>query len=83
MSYVRCPHGEKMELFGRGGGQHLADALNVPLLANIPLEAEVRMGGDSGTPVIVGQPNSEAARAFASLAERIEQRIPASLAASR
>jgi len=83
MSYVRCPHGEKMELFGRGGGQHLAEALNVPLLANIPLEAEVRMGGDSGTPVIVGQPNSEAARAFASLAERIEALIPTSVAASR
>lgn len=76
MSYVRCPHGDRLEVFGRGGGKHLADALNVPLLAQVPLEPDVRAGGDRGEPVVVADPTSEAARAFLQLAERLEQLVP-------
>lgn len=76
MSYVRCPHGDRLEVFGRGGGKHLADALNVPLLAQVPLEAEVRAGGDRGEPVVAAAPTSEAARAFLQLAERLDHMVP-------
>ena len=76
MSYVRCPHGDRLEVFGRGGGKHLADALNVPLLAQVPLEPGVRGGGDSGEPVVAADPTSEAARTFLQLAERLEQLVP-------
>lgn len=56
------------DFFGAGGGQSLAMETNVPLLASIPLDPQVRIGGDSGTPVVVSHPDSEAARAFRQLA---------------
>ena len=76
MSYVRCPHGDRLEVFGRGGGKHLADALNVPLLAQVPLEPDVRAGGDRGEPVVAAAPTSEAARVFLQLAERLDHMVP-------
>ena len=51
MSSFVCTHGERYELFGSGGGQRLADEIGVPLLATIPLEPAVSLGGDSGEPV--------------------------------
>jgi ATP-binding protein involved in chromosome partitioning len=83
MSYVRCAHGDRMEVFGRGGGKHLAEAVKAPLLAQIPLETDVRAGGDSGSPVVVGSPGSEAAKAFGELADRVAELIPVQVAASR
>ncbi len=82
MSYVRCPHGDRLEVFGRGGGKHLADALNVPLLAQIPLEPDVRAGGDRGEPVVAAAPTSEAARIFLQLAERLDHMVPPGTAAA-
>ena len=82
MSYVRCPHGDRLEVFGRGGGKHLADALNVPLLAQVPLEPGVRAGGDRGEPVVASAPASEAARVFMQLTERLEHMVPPSTAAA-
>ncbi len=76
MSYVRCAHGDRLEVFGRGGGKHLADALNVPLLAQVPLEPDVRAGGDRGEPVVAAAPTSEAARVFLQLAERLDHMVP-------
>lgn len=75
MSYVRCPHGDRLEVFGRGGGKHLADALHVPLLAQVPLEPDVRAGGDRGEPVVASAPTSEAARVFMQLTERLEHMV--------
>ena len=46
MSAFSCAHGERYELFGRGGGQRLADEIGAPLLASIPLEPAVARGGD-------------------------------------
>src|ERR1700712_2071722 len=61
MSYLLCSHcGKPTPLFGSGGGRALADELGVPLLGEIPLEAAVREGGDSGSPIIVAFPDSPA-----------------------
>jgi len=77
MSWFTGDDAKRYELFGSGGGQSLADDLNVPLLGQIPLVPSVREGGDSGVPVTVSDPDGEAACAFAAVAERIEQMGPA------
>jgi ATP-binding protein involved in chromosome partitioning len=78
MSYLLCAHcGKPTPLFGSGGGRALADELNVPLLGEIPLETGVREGGDSGSPIIIAQPDSPAARVLSSIAERITERAAA------
>ena len=51
MSSFTCDHGQSYALFGEGGGQALADEIGVPLLGQIPLEAAVAAGGDTGAPV--------------------------------
>lgn len=70
MSAFICDHGERYELFGRGGGQELANTIGAELLAQIPLEAAVAAGGDCGAPVAI-EGGGEAARAFRRLAERL------------
>ncbi|AUW94794.1 MAG: iron-sulfur cluster carrier protein ApbC [Sulfobacillus thermosulfidooxidans] len=75
MSYVVCPHGERMNVFGEGGGQSLADLFHVPLLGQIPLESTVREGGDKGRPLAASEPTSPAGAVFLSIAERIKQTL--------
>ena len=69
MSSFTCDHGERYDLFGRGGGEALAEEAGVPLLASIPLEPSVASGGDAGSPVALGV--GPAATAFTDLAELI------------
>jgi len=71
MSSFICDHGESYALFGAGGGLRLARSSGVPLLAEIPLDASVARGGDSGVPSVVGDPDGPVAKAFITLAERI------------
>ncbi len=63
------------ELFGVGGGERLATQRGVPFLGRIPLEVEVRKGGDLGRPIVSSQPNSEAAQAFRKIARDVAARI--------
>ncbi len=77
MSWFTGNDGTRYEIFGAGGGQQLAQSLGVDLLAQIPLVPAVRSGGDSGTPVMVSEPESEASRAFVQLAEEIAAMGPA------
>jgi ATP-binding protein involved in chromosome partitioning len=72
MSWFTGDDGTRYELFGSGGGARLAAELDVPLLGQIPLVPAVREGGDTGVPITVSDPSSEAARAFQVLAERID-----------
>ena len=69
MSGFTCGHGERYELFGSGGGARLANEIGVPLLAQIPLEPSVSVGGDSGEPAALGE--GEAARSFSELVDAV------------
>ncbi len=76
MSYFVTPQGERVEIFGSGGGAELSAALGIPLLGAIPLEAAVRQAGDEGNPVSVQAPDSPAGRAFIAIAEYVERLEP-------
>ncbi|MEM9565919.1 MAG: Mrp/NBP35 family ATP-binding protein [Actinomycetota bacterium] len=71
MSWFTGDDGKRYELFGAGGGQVLAEELEVPLLAQIPLVPALREGADDGNP-IAARPETEAGAAFADLAERVD-----------
>jgi len=71
MSWFTGDDGTRYELFGAGGGRELAEKLEVPLLAQIPLVPALREGGDVGLPITVADPDHEASKAFRALAERI------------
>lgn len=76
MSYFIAPDtGVRYNIFGEGGGPLLAERYGIPFLGSVPLGIEVREGGDSGMPVVVGQPNSPQAKALREVAERIAQQI--------
>jgi ATP-binding protein involved in chromosome partitioning len=72
MSWFTGDDGTRYELFGAGGGQDLAERLDVPLLGQVPLVPLLREGSDAGRPIVAVAPDTEAARAFADIAERIE-----------
>jgi ATP-binding protein involved in chromosome partitioning len=63
------------EFFGSGGGEDLARIAKVPFLGSIPMERSVRIGGDSGEPVVSAQPNSDAAKAFKEIACQVAARV--------
>ena len=77
LSWFTGDDSTRYELFGAGGGQELADDLEVPLLGQIPLVPALRVGGDTGVPVRVADPAGEAALAFDALATRVEELGPA------
>ena len=71
MSYFESPEtGKPIAIFGSGGGQRLADELELPLLGNVPLYPPVLAGADVGKPIVAAEPGSAAARALTSVAER-------------
>ncbi|WP_375480300.1 Mrp/NBP35 family ATP-binding protein [uncultured Jatrophihabitans sp.] len=80
MSWLDLPDGSRMELFGSGGGQAVADSLaastgtRVPLLGQIPIDQSVREGGDNGAPVVLTAPNSPAAQAMGKVADALAAR---------
>lgn len=80
MSWMDLPDGTRMDVFGSGGGEAVAERLSravgaeVPLLGQIPLEQAVREGGDAGTPIVLGQPDSPAATALRAVAEKLAVR---------
>lgn len=72
MSWFTGDDGKRYELFGAGGGTELAEKCDVPLLGQIPLTPKLRDGADNGRPIVVTDPDSEAALIFASIAETID-----------
>ena len=77
MSYFLCPNdGNRYAIFGEGGGAKEAARLNVPLLAQIPLEMQVRESGDQGRPLTLAKPDSATAQIFLSAAAQIAQSCP-------
>jgi ATP-binding protein involved in chromosome partitioning len=69
MSWFECPHcGKPTPIFGSGGGQRLADELELPLLGQVPLYPRVLEGGETGRPIVLAEPESGAAKAINALA---------------
>jgi ATP-binding protein involved in chromosome partitioning len=76
MSYFACPNCQhESEIFGRGGGERTAQAMGVPFLGRIPIYEPICRGGDSGQPLVIGEPESAAARAFFSAAEQLAAQV--------
>src|SRR6185503_9073360 len=73
------PGGERFPIFGEGGGQELADELDVPLLGKIPLTMPLREHADSGTPLVLVDPDDPAAQAARHAARGIIAATPVDL----
>ncbi len=73
--YVDPKTGQKIAFFGEGGGQRMADRLQVPYLGSVPLDPHVREGGDVGKPIVSYKPESAAATALNQIAQRVAARI--------
>lgn len=71
MSYMVGPDGNHQTLFGEGGGQETADSLGTTLLGQIPIDPNIRIGCDRGIPIVVSDPESEAAKAFVKIARQV------------
>ncbi len=80
MSWLEMPDGSRMEVFGAGGGETVAQSLtktmgaSVPLLGQIPLDTRVREAGDAGTPIVLADPAAPAAVALDAVADRLAVR---------
>ena len=81
MSWLPCPHcDERVEVFGSGGGQAVADGLSrsvgapVPLLGQVPIDLRLREGGDQGRPLVLDDAAAPAARELAGIADRLGHR---------
>jgi ATP-binding protein involved in chromosome partitioning len=74
MSTMSCPHcNEKIDVFKKGGGKKLAEELVLPYLGSIPLDGDIVANSDSGDPVVLSCPDSEAAKAFLRLADNVHK----------
>ena len=71
MSYFTTPNGERVEIFGHGGGRAEAERRKIPFLGEVPIFTEIREGGDRGVPVAVSGPTQPAGRAFIQIAEAL------------
>ncbi len=75
MSYFTAPNGERIEIFGHGGGKQEAARQHVPFLGEVPLFTEIREGGDVGMPIVVSAPNHPAGKAFVEIAEALRKQV--------
>ena len=76
MSHFICPTCRtESDIFGKGGGETLAAETNVPFLGRVPIYEPIRIGGDTGVPIVIGEPKSAAAQAFRVAAERLAAQI--------
>lgn len=76
MSYFVCPHcGERTDIFDHGGARRMAEKMNVPFLGEIPLDPKIRMGGDTGLPVSITEPDSAIGLAFRNLSQQVAAKV--------
>ncbi len=75
MSYFTAPGGERVEIFGHGGGQAEAQRQAVPFLGEVPLFTEIREGGDRGVPVVVSGPEKAPGQAFIRVAQALRPEL--------
>ena len=76
MSGFVCPHcDEEVDIFGSGGGERLAEEMELPLLGRVPLDAAIRASGDEGTPTVLSAPESRAGRALNAIADTVAEAL--------
>jgi len=76
MSYYACPNcHHEADIFGHGGGEKLAEQLEIPFLGRLPVYQPIREGSDTGVPIVVSEPDSTAGRAFTVVAERAAAQV--------
>jgi ATP-binding protein involved in chromosome partitioning len=75
MSYLELHDGTRMDIFGSGGGETLAQQSGVPFIGAIPMDPMVRQGGDEGKPVVITNPDSAVAKALRNVAENVAAKI--------
>jgi len=75
MSYLDLPDGTRMDIFGSGGGEALAKATETDFLGMIPMDQNVRIGGDTGMPIVVSYPESAVAKSIQEIAQKIAAKI--------
>ncbi|HNR71637.1 MAG TPA: Mrp/NBP35 family ATP-binding protein [Verrucomicrobiota bacterium] len=75
MSYFTTPGGERVEIFGHGGGQAEAKRQQVPFLGEVPLFTEIREGGDRGVPAVVAGADQPAGKVFVEIARTLRQQL--------
>jgi ATP-binding protein involved in chromosome partitioning len=75
MSYLDLPDGTRMDIFGSGGGQQLAQATGTTFLGMIPIDPTIREGGDTGKPIVVAKPDSVAAKMLTEIAGKVAAQI--------
>ncbi len=76
MSYFVCPNcRHESDIFGRGGGEETATDMGVPFLGRIPIYEPIRVGSDTGNPIVISEPDSPAAQAFVHVAEQTAAQV--------
>lgn len=75
MSYFTAPNGERVEIFGHGGGKAEAGRQNVQFLGEVPIYTEIREAGDRGIPMVVTAPHHPAGQAFMQIAGTLRERL--------
>ncbi len=80
MSGMACPDcGEVVDVFGKGGGEKLAEQMNLPFLGRVPLDPAVVRAGDEGAPTVVSAPDSPAGIALRKIANTVESGLAAAV----
>ncbi len=83
MSYFVCPNcNHRSDIFAHGGAARTAHQLGCDFLGEIPLHMDIRETSDDGRPIVVSKPDSEHARAYLAIADKVAEKIEASLAAN-
>ncbi len=75
MSYLDLPDGTRMDIFGSGGGEMLARETNTTFLGKIPIDQNVRIGGDTGKPIVASFPESAVAKSLQEISQKIAARV--------
>ena len=75
MSYFTAPNGERVEIFGHGGGRAEAQRQDIPFLGEVPLDRRIREGGGPGVPLMVSAPDSELASVYRDVASQLAAQV--------
>jgi len=83
MSYLDMPDGSRMDLFGSGGGEALAKSTETNFLGMVPIDQNVRIGGDTGKPIVDSYPDSSVAKALTEIAQKIAAKVSVAALSSK